>query len=99
MTDGAAPSSPAKAYFDRVDATRFRPTVHAGGAWNPGEIHFSPLGGLIVHAMDLHRADAGDGKQLGRISFDILGFLADDVCDVSVETVRPGRTIELVQAT
>ena len=36
---------------------------------------------------------------ISRISFDILGFLADDVCEVQVETIRPGKTIELVEAT
>ena len=87
------------AYFERLDDERFRPTVHAGGAWNAAEIHFSPLGGLIVHAIDLHRATlAPDGQQLGRISFDILGFLAADDCTISVETIRSGRTIELVEA-
>jgi len=90
------------AYFEPVAAGVYRPTALAGGAWNDDEIHFSPLGGLIVHAMDLHR-DArgahGDGKELGRISFDILGFLAADDCAISVETIRPGRTIELVEAT
>jgi hypothetical protein len=88
------------AYFERLDDDRYRPTIHAGGAWNAAEIHFSPLGGLIVHAIDLHRAaQAPDTKQLGRISFDILGFLAADDCTISVETIRPGRTIELVEAT
>ena len=41
----------------------------------------------------------GDDKQLARISFDILGFLALEECEVQVETIRPGRTIELVEAT
>jgi hypothetical protein len=87
-------------YFERLDATRFMPTSHAGGAWNDTEIHFSPLAGLIVHAIDVHRASGDDqGKQLGRISFDILGFLAADECEVRVETIRPGRTIELIEAT
>lgn len=87
-------------YFQRIDDTRFRPTADAGGAWNDGEIHFSPLGGLIVHAMDRHRADRDAAPlSLARVSFDILGFLAADVCDIAVETIRPGRTIELVEAT
>lgn len=87
------------AYFERLDGDRYRPTLHTGGAWNAAEIHFSPLGGLIVHAIDLHRAaQEPDSKQLGRISFDILGFLAADDCTISVETIRPGRTIELVEA-
>lgn len=90
------------AYFEPIAPGRYRPTEHAGGAWNADEIHFSPLGGLIVHAIDLHRAtaegDAGN-KELGRISFDILGFLAAEECEIRVETIRPGRTIELVEAT
>jgi len=90
------------AYFEQIAPGRYRPSTHAGGAWNADEIHFSPLGGLIVHAIDRHRSAAAggpDGKQLGRISFDILGFLAADDCDITVVTTRPGRTIELVEAT
>lgn len=86
------------AYFTRLGDGRYLPTELASGAWNPGEIHFSPVGGLIVHELALHRAD-GDDKQLARVSFDILGFLALEECEVRVETVRPGRTIELVEAT
>jgi hypothetical protein len=85
-------------YFERLDAGRYRPTVEAGGAWSPGEIHFSPLGGLIVHAMEFHRSGQDDSKQLSRVSFDILGFLAAEDIEIAVTTIRPGRTIELVEA-
>ncbi|KGJ75144.1 thioesterase [Cryobacterium roopkundense] len=90
------------AYFEPIAPGRYRPTEHAGGAWNADEIHFSPLGGLIVHAIDLHRAaeeGGANGMELGRISFDILGFLAAEECEIQVTTIRPGRTIELVEAT
>ncbi len=87
-------------YFERIDEHTFRPTAHVGGAWHPGELHFSPLAGLIVHAIERYAAGRPDAPQIiSRVSFDILGFLADDVCDVRVETIRPGRTIELVEAT
>jgi Acyl-CoA thioesterase C-terminal domain/Acyl-CoA thioesterase N-terminal domain len=90
----------AGSYFERIDAYRFQPTVHTGGGWDPGELHFSPLGGLIVHAIEHHLAGRAEtGMLLGRISFDILGRLATDVCEVRVETIRPGRTIELIEAT
>ncbi|MDF3299261.1 thioesterase family protein [Streptomyces tropicalis] len=86
-------------YFERTDDHRFKPTDRAGGAWASDEIHFSPLGGLVVHAIDRHRGDrADDGLLLSRISYDILGRPALDECEVRVETVRPGRTIELVEA-
>lgn len=90
----------AGSYFDRIDEHRYGPTVHTGGGWDPDELHFSPLGGLIVHAIERHLAGRPDvGMMLSRISFDILGRLAADVCEVRVETIRPGRTIELIEAT
>ncbi|MCX4673115.1 thioesterase family protein [Streptomyces sp. NBC_01381] len=92
-------------YYERIDEHRYKPTVHASGAWDPDELHFSPLGGLVVHAIERHLADRTTGKAadtglvIGRISFDILGRLALDECEIQVETVRPGRTIELIEAT
>ncbi|WP_309317085.1 thioesterase family protein [Streptomyces salinarius] len=96
-TSTATPDS----YYERIDEHRYKPTPHAGGAWSSDEQHFSPLGGLIVHAVDRHLADrpGAAGMSLSRISFDILGRPALDECEIRVETVRPGRTIELVEAT
>lgn len=94
MTDGAI-----GAFFERVGPDSYQPTTHTGGGWDPAELHFSPLAGLIVHALELHLAAGGPRLLLGRISYDILGRLAADVCTVRVETARPGRTIELVEAT
>lgn len=86
-------------YFEAVGDRRYKPTAHASGAWDPDEQHFSPLGGLIVHAIDRHLAASPDrGLVLARLSYDILGRLALDECTIDVETVRPGRTIELVEA-
>ncbi|MBO1415042.1 thioesterase family protein [Streptomyces sp. FH025] len=94
-TPTAAPDS----YYQRTGEHRYKPTLHAQGAWHPDEQHFSPLGGLISHAIDRHRADrSADGLALARISYDILGLIALDECEITVETVRPGRTIELVEA-
>ncbi|WP_030174812.1 thioesterase family protein [Streptomyces sp. NRRL S-813] len=88
-------------YYTRIDTSRYKPTAHAGGAWDPDEQHFSPLGGLVAHAIDRHLAARPDGGRLllARISYDILGRLALDECEIQVETVRPGRTIELLEAT
>lgn len=86
-------------YYERIDAHSFKPTAHASGAWSTDEVHFSPLGGLITHAIDRHLAERpGEPLLLSRISFDILGRLALDTCEIRVETIRPGRTIELVEA-
>ncbi|MGW6519551.1 thioesterase family protein [Streptomyces sp. NPDC054962] len=86
-------------YYERIDERRYKATLHAGGAWDPDEQHFSPLGGLVVHAIDRHLAARPDtGLVLARISYDILGRLALDECEIRVETLRPGRTIELLEA-
>ncbi len=54
----------------------------------------------MVHAIEQHiDPDAQPAKLLGRVSFDILGRLANDTCEIHVTTIRPGRTIELVEAT
>lgn len=95
-TSTATPDS----YYERIDEHRYKPTPHAGGAWSSDEQHFSPLGGLIVHAVERQLADrVGAAMSPSRISFDILGRPALDECEIRVETVRPGRTIELVEAT
>ena len=86
-------------YYEPAGENRYKPTAHAGGAWDPAELHFSPLGGLVVHAIDQFVAGrAGEELVLSRISFDILGRLALDECEIQVQTLRPGRTIELVEA-
>ncbi|MFF8594171.1 thioesterase family protein [Streptomyces sp. NPDC015220] len=94
-TGGPVPES----YYVRTDEHRFKPTAHASGAWDENELHFSPLGGLVAHAIDRHLAERPpSGLLLSRISYDILGRLALDECEIQVETVRPGRTIELLEA-
>ncbi|MCR8671896.1 thioesterase family protein [Agrococcus sp. HG114] len=92
--------STAHPYFTALGDGRYRPSELAGGAWQDGEIHFAPLGGLLAHAIERHRAAAGAPPLLlGRIVFDILGLLAFDDVAIRVATRRPGRTIELTEAT
>ncbi|KUJ66883.1 thioesterase [Streptomyces albus subsp. albus] len=86
-------------YYQRIDEHRYKPTAHAGGAWDTAEQHFSPLAGLIVHAIDRHLAARPDnGLALARLSYDILGRIALEECEITVETIRPGRTVELLEA-
>lgn len=88
------------AYFIRESATRFRPTEHVGGAWNPQEQHIAPVIGLLAHAIEHDFAQRrADGLRLIRLTCDILGTIPLEAVEVTVEVIRPGRTIELVQAT
>jgi hypothetical protein len=88
------------AYFERTGESSFRATEHVGGAWDPDEQHVAPALGLLAHVVERDR-DARRGADLviGRLSYDILGTVPVDVVDTAVRVVRPGRTIELVEAT
>lgn len=88
------------AYFERLDESHFRATEAVGGAWNPQEQHIAPALGLLTHTVEgafAHRLEAG--LQLGRLSFDILGVLPIDIVELDTRVLRPGRTVELVEAT
>lgn len=78
---------------------RFTPTGRASGAWRDDELHIAPAIGLIAHLIEADRdARRADHLALTRLSCDILGTLDMSAFDVSVEVVRAGRTIELVEA-
>ncbi|MGO4958203.1 thioesterase family protein [Luteococcus sp. Sow4_B9] len=88
------------AYFERETHDRFRPTSHVGGAWKTDEQHIAPAMGLLAHVFETdHRERRGDdGLALSRVSYDIFGVLPIEPVDVSVHMVRPGRSIELLEA-
>jgi hypothetical protein len=93
-------AEPADSYYLRLGDHRYRSTVHTEGAWQPGEQHMAPVSGVIVHAIERFIAARGrDDLQLSRITFEILGMIPAGDCEVSVETIRPGRTIELLEST
>lgn len=87
------------AYFERLDVATFRATSAVQGAWNTSEQHIAPALGLIAHVIETdHTGRHGDGMQLTRVSYDILGVLPIEEVSVEVRVLRPGRTIELVEA-
>lgn len=87
------------AYFERLDSRTFRPTEHASGAWNATEQHISPALGLMVHCIELDQtARRDDDLRLGRLSCDIYGTVPMESFKITVDVLRPGRTIELVRA-
>ncbi len=88
------------AYFERLGSDRFRPTEHVSGAWNEATQHVGPALGLLVHAVEVDLAARRDDPMIiSRLSYELLGLVPMDAVDVSVEVIRPGRTIELVEAT
>jgi Thioesterase-like superfamily len=88
------------AYFERIGDSAFGATTDVSGAWDPSDQHIAPALGLLAHVVECDRdARRTDGLVIGRLSYDILGTIPVDVVDAAVRVLRPGRTIELVEAT
>lgn len=83
-------------FYRDLGGGRFESTIHAQGAWNPEEQHMAPISGLITRC--LLQCQPREGMQLSRLSFDILGMIPRGEFGISTAVVRPGRTIELLEA-
>ena len=90
----------ATSYFVRIDERTFKATEHVSGAWNVDEQHVAPSFGLLVHLIEQeHMGRRDDRLVIGRLSYDILGVFTLDEIEIDIRVLRPGRTIELVEAT
>lgn len=83
-------------YYVALGDGRYRPTRHTMGAWSEDEQHMAVVTGLLVHNLERH--DPRPDLQWGRMTFDILGMIHRSETTVRTRTLRPGRTIELVEA-
>lgn len=83
-------------YYQALGAGRYRSTQHATGAWDVRHQHMSPVAGLLVE--ELQRCAPRPDLVLARVTFEILGVIPGGECEVRTALVRPGRTIELLQA-
>jgi hypothetical protein len=93
--DIAVPVTATAYYRSRPDGT-FESTEHAQGAWSPDQQHMGPVSGLLVDALESHQPR--NDLALSRVAFDILGAIPGGVVEVSARVLRPGRTIELLEA-
>ncbi|WP_232466287.1 MULTISPECIES: thioesterase family protein [unclassified Diaminobutyricimonas] len=88
-------TTPEPYYFAHGNG-RFESTIHAQGAWNPHEQHMAPVSGILTHSLE--QFHPRPELRMARISFDILGLIPDGKFEVRTTMLRPGRTIELIQA-
>src|ERR1700735_356582 len=83
------------AYYVRLGEQRFVSTLHSQGAWQPGEQHLAPASGLVL--AEAERRLPSD-KLVSRVCFDVLGVIHSGEFTIDVDVVRPGRSIELIEA-
>jgi Thioesterase-like superfamily len=92
----AGPSRPSGAFYRPLGGGRFASTDHTAGPWDPAAQHAGPPAALLGRALEA--CDPRPGTILARIAFEILGPVPVAELSVSARVVRPGRTVELLEA-
>jgi acyl-Coa thioesterase superfamily protein/acyl-CoA thioesterase superfamily protein len=67
------------------------------GPWDPGSQHAGPPSALVARAIE--RCGEADGFQVGRITMEIVRPVPIGRLRASARVVRPGRSVELIEAT
>lgn len=83
-------------YYAPLGDGFYQPSIHTQGAWRTDEQHMGPVSGLLTHALQTH--EPREDLQLARVTFDILGVIPAQRSRVRCRTLRPGRSIELLEA-
>ena len=79
-----------------ISVAHYQPTKHAQGAWNEHEQHMAPATGVLT--AELNGYAPQDNMRIARISLDILGLIPLDDFTSTTRCIRPGKTIELIEA-
>lgn len=74
----------------------YKPTEHAQGAWNENEQHMGPATAVLMH--EIAKFHPQDSLRVARVSLDILGMIPLKEFTITTRTIRPGKTIELVES-
>src|SRR5919199_5520259 len=85
-----------EAFFEVLGRDRYRATELTRGPWDPGLQHAGPPAALLGRAVEGHGERAG--RQVARVTFEILRPLPIAELGVATRTLRGGRSVELVEA-
>jgi hypothetical protein len=83
--------------FYELDGERLVPSELTRGPWDPGAQHAGPPSALVARAVE--RFEPRAGMRVGRITLEILRPVPLEPLSVRVELARPGRSVELLEAT
>lgn len=82
---------------DQPAAEGFLATAATGSPWGSGSQHGGPPAALLTRAIE--RLDTGNERIVGRFTMELLGPVPVGPLSVTATVVRPGRTVELCEAT
>lgn len=75
---------------------RYEAQPSSVGPWSPDSQHGGPPGALLARAIERLERDAG--RTVGRLTMELLGPVPLGVLKVTASVVRPGRSVELCEA-
>ena len=84
------------AFYQDLGDGRFASTVHTTGPWDPGSQHGGPPSALLGRALE--RVAPRDDLVVARVTVEILGAVPVAELEVSARVARPGRSVELLEA-
>jgi len=79
------------------EADRFLPTELTRGPWSPDAQHGGPPAALLALCVERHAG--GAGTQVVRMTVELLRPVPLAPLAVTVRTLRPGKKVQLVDAT
>jgi Thioesterase-like superfamily len=82
--------------FYLPEGERFAASELTRGPWDPNAQHAGPPAALLGRAIE--RCGEPEGMQVGRVTLEILGPVPIAPLSVTARVVRPGRSVELVEA-
>jgi hypothetical protein len=82
--------------FYSLDGDLATPSELTRGPWDPNAQHAGPPSALLARAIEL--CEPREGMRVGRVTVEILAPVPIAPLTLSVAVVRPGRSVEMVEA-
>ena len=82
--------------FFAIDGDRIVASDLTRGPWDSGSQHAGPPSALLARALE--RCDPREGARIARVTVEILAPVPIAPISVSARVVRPGRSVELLEA-
>ena len=82
--------------FYALDGERIVPSELTRGPWDPGAQHAGPPSALLARALE--GCEPREGMRIARVTVEILAPIPIAPLAVSAQVVRPGRSVELLEA-
>lgn len=82
--------------FYSLDGDQALPTELTRGPWDPNAQHAGPPSALLARAIEL--CEPREGMRVGRVTVEVLAPVPIAPLTVSARVVRPGRSVEMLEA-